>query len=218
MIQLKKVTPYYTAQIFQAIAINFAFCHKITDKSYEQCHLAVKCRDFLGDVIWSNSTKQPASIYSFHYDVNKDLPIDKDKTRLSLTFPDQQSMECFQKNFELVNEAGVKAGVEHSTFYITDDKLTLIVEADKLWQSAQWKFSLFGFYLKLASYPSFEGLGSPEKEYYPLLTPNIEKQLLSQIKEDKTILEDNMSKAHNFSGWVSVVKNQNPILNKLLLS
>jgi hypothetical protein len=77
---------------------------------------------------------------------------------------------------------------------------------------------LFGFYLKLASYPALSSLASPENDYYPLLTPNIEKKLLSQIKGDKNITSDNMSRAHNYSGWVSVVRNHNKELHNLLLA
>lgn len=216
-IKLIKVPAYYTSQIFQSVSITFAFVHKESEEEYKQLHLAIKCRDFLGDVVWANKTGKHVSIYSFQYDV-KSNPIDKDKTRLSLTFPEQKSFDNFVKNFEFVNSIGAKAGVEHSTFYLTDDPLSVIVEADAHWQSASWKFSLFSFYLKLCSYPSLTELSQPEEGYFQTLTPNIEKKFLTSIKKDVDHLYEGINQAHNYSGFVSISTNQNPEMYQLLLA
>ena len=163
-------------EIFQSLDIKFAFVSKIDDNSYKQLHLAVKCRDFLGDCIWSGVTKQIASIWSFKFDASK-TPIDTDKLRLSMKFPDKYSMENFIANFNILEHKEFLAHTKTSWWYPTDQDNTIIVEADPLWQSEVWKISLYSYYLKVISYKSTEDLMEPENRYAAILTKPIEEKL-----------------------------------------
>jgi len=205
------------AEIFQSLDIKFAFVSKIDDNSYKQLHLAVKCRDFLGDCIWSGITKQVASIWSFKFNASK-TPLDTDKLRLSMKFPDKYSMECFINNFYTLDQKDLLAGTFLSKWYPTDQDNTIIVEADPLWQSEVWKISLYSYYLKVISYKSIEGLMEPENRYAAILTKPIEEKLLSKIKTMQEVLNTTMMQAHNDSGFVTIIKgSNNKTMTKLLL-
>lgn len=208
MIKLLKVVADRASEIFQSLDIKFAFVVKENEDAYKQQHLASKCRDFLGDCIWSKEIDSPVSIYGFHY-TYKDTPYCLDKLQLSLTFPDKESKDCFINNFDYLQTKEMDSNIDGSTWAETDDELTLIVFADKAWQSAQWKLSLYTFYLKCFSYPTMADLQSPEDSYITTLTPEKEKVLLSYITKDVKHLHDNIHMAHNYSGFVSLLKKQN---------
>ncbi|MEO6066359.1 MAG: hypothetical protein ABIQ41_00090, partial [Gemmatimonadales bacterium] len=85
-VTLKLMPVIGLAEIFQTINLKFAF----VNEKYEQVTVPCICRDFLGDCIWSEKTKQPVSIYGFKYNYT-DNPYDLENLRLSLTFPDEES-------------------------------------------------------------------------------------------------------------------------------
>jgi len=220
MVTLIKAHNKYYSEIFQSISILMAFVTK-KDDTYTQLFSPVKCRDFLGDCIWSYKTKQPAQIYGFGFDYSQ-TPYDQNMLRMSLTFPDEQTLTNFATHQDFLHTIETRAflgfEVVHFTKLLsTNDPLTLILEADPIWQSSQWKLSLYTFYLKLMGYKDVTKPANPEKEYLPLLTPEIEAKLLDKVLQMEDNIGDGISQAHNYSGFVSVIKNQNKVLNQLLL-
>lgn len=203
------------AEIFQAVEVKLAFLNKV-GREYTQAHATVQCRDFLGDCIWAESVGKRAFIYSFEFDPTKQH-LDKDKVRLSLKFPDENTYNLFHTNFKSVQYKDSLAGVAISKLYKTNQPLTIIVEASKYWQSAQWKISLYTYYLKLACYPNFVATSKPEVDYQNELKIDYELKFLSKVKSKFHFLHEDIYSAHNKSGFVSICKNYNTYLNEKLL-
>jgi hypothetical protein len=202
-------------EIFQSIDVKFAF----VNSNYEEVSKPAKCRDFLGDCIWSYKTKKNVQIYGFNYSY-KDSPYDLETLRLSLTFPDFDTMKIFKSRWkEIISKKEKKAlGLTRKTEVLeTDQKLTLIVEADKLWQSNTWKLSLYTFYLKLACYKTLEEVQDPENRYIKILTKEKENRLLNNTNYNEEDLFDEIYEQHNQTGFVSIIKQQaKPNLNLLM--
>ena len=191
-------------EIFQSISLLFSFVTKKED-TYTQLFSPVKCRDFLGDVVWSKKTGQAVNIYGFNYDY-KQAPFDNDMLRMSLTFPNEETKINFVKNFPFLGEKQIQSATSAPHFFLTNDPLSIIIEADPIWQSAQWKLSLFTYYLKLMCYPDVNKPKDPEDKYAAILTPEIESKLLSQIHREEDFISSNIHEAHNYSGFVSIIK------------
>lgn len=205
------------AEIFQSLDIKFAFCTKIDDNTYKQQHLAIKCRDFLGDCIWSGITKQKVSIYSFRFNA-EETPLDTDKLRMSLKFPSKGSKSLFKKNIGFIHMREDMVGIPRTKIFTTNKPLTYIIESDSIWQSAVWKISLFSFYLKLISYKDTLFLEEPEDVYFKELIQNgNEEKFLKQIYNTEESLALDMRTAHNMSGFYSIMRNSNKAMNKILL-
>lgn len=213
-IKAKQIQHY--AEIFQSINLKISFVNQ-KDNEFHQIFQGVKCRDFLGDCIWSKKTGNKAQIYSFGYNY-KETPFDDDALKLSLTFPNEETKNNFITNFKYLTDKEIhEANVKESELYLTDDKDTIIIVADKVWQSCVWKISLFTFYLKLISYSDVQKPQKPEDYYLTVLTPEIEKKFLKQINNETEHTSNDIHMAHNYSGFVSIIKNQNKEMNKLLL-
>lgn len=218
MITIKKYPTESLAEIFQSLDIKFSFLNKIDNTTYKQIHTEVKCRDFLGDVLWSKFTKNNTYIYRFKFDYNQ-ANLDEDKLRLSLKFPDIESKNNFINNIDKLNNLFKSCGVEPTFFLETHNAAYLIIEADPAWQSNIWKLSLFTFYLKVFSYKSTRSLKSPENKYIRVLTPTIKRKLFKQIKnKTEEFYYDTISETHNFSGFYSIIeKNYDSKMNEILL-
>lgn len=218
-VKLIKIKQKYTAEIFQSLDIKFSFVKKIDSNTYEQVSNPIKCRDFLGDCIWSKSSGKAANIYGFYYNY-QDTPYDLDKLRLSLTFPDLESLDNFKNNISTIKDIENKYKISPSKIKKTDDEYTLIIESSKVWQSARWKLSLFTFLIKCMSYKTINDLQSPEDSYITVLTEEVKHKLMSKVKrfnKEVPANENDIHTVHNYSGFVSICKNQNKEMNKLLL-
>lgn len=216
-INLNLATGNRAAEIFQSLEIKFAFTSKIDDLTYNQLHLAIKCRDFLGDCIWSGKVNKPASIYNFSFDA-KNTPLDMYKLRMSLKFPSKESKAFFKKNIGFIHVREDMLGIEHTKIITTNKPLTYIIESDSIWQSAVWKISLFTFYLKLISYKDTTLLEDPEDKYFKELMYNHnEEKLLKQVHNHNEILANSINTAHNNSGFLSIIQNRNKVMNQILL-
>ena len=65
---------YHTAQIYSK-GFEFAFA-SAKGKGYKQACTFVYCKDFLHDAVWAAVNKTKWSVYGFHYDSKKDVPLD----------------------------------------------------------------------------------------------------------------------------------------------
>ncbi len=197
----------FLSEINQSMDIKFSFVHKIDDNNYEQIMTEVKCRDFLGDLMYSKTYSKPVDTYGFQYDYSKN-PYDEDKLRMSLKFPNEETKNNFLTNsINLIRDIEKKANVEPSVFYHIKDSNYLIIESDKHWQSEVWKLSLFTYYLKIASYKDLSCITQPELYYKNRLdTSKKEDYLLSKLTLDnKDKISENIREAHNDSGFISLI-------------
>jgi hypothetical protein len=213
---IKYPNPTRYSEILQSISLLFSFVSK-KGEEYHQLFHPVKCRDFLGDCIWSKKTGNQANIYSFYYNY-KEAPYDTDMLRMSLTFPTYEVLEYFKNNFIWITKKENDYKIKHNSHYFsTKGNPTLIIEADPIWQSSTWKLSLFTYYLKLMCYEDIKQLKNPESEYARLLTPKIEDKLLSKLHSDEEVIPSTIDIAHNFSGFVSICRGQNKEMHQILL-
>lgn len=203
------------AEIFQSLDIKFAF----VNKNMEQVTVPAKCRDFLGDCIFSRRYKKEVSIYSFTYDY-KEKPFDD--CRFSLKFPDSSSMNNFINNINYLHEKEKQAGVSLTKIFETDQKNTLVVQGSNYWINSVWKVSLYTFYLKVISYKTLASVQNPENEYLSKLTPEKEAAMLSKIKGRKLdhFPDLGTNKVHNYHGFYSMIrwgKTYNPVTTAFVL-
>lgn len=198
-INLVKHSGLNLAEIFQSLDIKFAF----VNRKYEEVSAPAKCRDFLGDCIFSRKTKQKVGIWGFKYDY-KDTPYDD--CRFSLKFPTTESKDNFIANLSYLHTKEKQAGVKLSKVYETQLDNTLVIEGSNWWISTIWKVSLYTFYLKVMSYKTPQEVKSPENDYIKYLTQEKENKMLSKIKTKVEYLPTNTNSAHNYMGFVSLIQ------------
>lgn len=188
------------AEIFQTIAIQIAH----VNSDYEQVHQPGKCRDFLGDMMWSRKYDKHMVQYGLCYEYSKN-PYDTEVLRLSLKFPTEETYSSFIEHLPYLHEKEDRAGLPHSVLLETDQPYTLIIEGNKAWQGCVWKLSLYTFYLKVMSYKDMTDLNNPEKGYMSLLKPDLEEILLKNITNDDNPIAVSLSDNHNGSGFVTLL-------------
>lgn len=204
MINLTNVygNDFSLAEIFQSMDIKFAY---VNDK-YQRVHQPCKCRDFLGDMIWSRKKGQAIQIYGLSYNF-AEHPYDTEVTRFALNFPSSQSAENFKKNIGYIHAREKKYNVPTiSKILDTTTPNVLIIESDKVWQSDGWKLSLYTFYIKLMSYDDVANPKSPESRYLKALTPEKEHQFLSHLFSDfPDSLHNELYYSHNYCGFFTAL-------------
>lgn len=199
-INLIKIKVKSLSELFQSLDIKFAW----VNHKFEEVSTPAKCRDFLGDCIWSKKTGKKAFIYDFVYNY-KTSPFDD--CRFSLKFPDEFSKTNFIKNLPYLYKREKQAGVKLSKIFETQEKNTLVIEGSNTWINATWKISLYTFYLKVMSYDNAANVLSPENGYIKHLTGGKETVLLSKIRYlRKEYIPSDISSAHNYMGFVSLIK------------
>jgi len=213
---LTKHKEKHTAEAFQSLDVKFAFLNKVKNNKYKQIHTEIKCRDFLGDCLWGTTTRNKVNIYGFTFNPIKSI-ISQEGLFLSLLFPDNNSMSDFKTNFPTLREKERQLGLVLSEMIETDKERTLIISADKVWQSAIWKLSLYTFYLKVISYETPSCAEDPENGYLDVLSPDKEEKLLSKLHDNNEVLYETIHLAHNYSGFVSILTDRNKVMNRVLL-
>lgn len=197
-------------EIFQSIDVKFAF----VNKKGTEVSCPAKCRDFLGDCLWSKATGKVVSIYSFLYSFKK-KPYDVDTLRLSLHFPNDETKELFIKNINNLNAIESIAMVWIKTLiYETQYKNILVIEADKVWQSAIWKLSLYTFICKLCCYEDETKIGTPESNYFPEYNKNKEILFKKLLDKTKDYWYDNIHDTHERSGFYNLCKKTTHLYHK----
>lgn len=196
------------SEIFQSLNMKFSFVNR-----NKQVSMPAKCRDFLGDCIWSRVQEKPVDIYGFQYDYKK-TPYMLSKTKLSIKFPNKATKANFMSHLEYLHEKEKIAKVTLTNIIETDDKDVVVVEGSKHWQEHPWKLALYTFYLKVMSMNDTNKIiTNPEDTYWNKIKPN-EDILLSLVKksQDYSWYEDIYTQ-HNCSGVISMLNRSNNILS-----
>ena len=197
----KYADDYDLCEIFQSLNIKFSM---VNNKGVQIC-APHKCRDFLGDIIWSKKTGKKVSIYGFNYN-HKTAPKDETVTRLSMKFPSLVTRKTFIKNMKVFNERLTSFGAEPCKI-MTAGTHTLVVEGDKCWQSVSWKMSFYTFYLKVMAYKSVDELKDPEDIYWEKLqkNPEVEALFWKNINNPYEYISGNIGEQHNNTGFFSIM-------------
>lgn len=223
---VKKSPDAYLSEIGQSLNVKFSFA--TIDKTKNEVlrlHDWVKCRDFLGDVLYANAAKKTTSIYGFI--VNPELvKIAAKNTIMVVQFPDTISKQAFLANYEAILHPIEKANKLKKLTVVddTDDKNVIVVVSDKFWQQAIWLISLYSYLLKSSCYKyknvvqwrdEVVAKGVTETSYMKKVYPYWEKvidQLHAVWFKDKEptglkVENKDISNVHNNCGFVAVIGN-----------
>lgn len=197
------------AEIPQTSSTKFAFVHKKEDGSYEEQFYPVKCRDFLGDAVYTTHSGKPSSIYRFSFNGK----VDTDKTRLAIHFGNPKEYQNFLKKYELLHKIEETNGFEQTTVQVVTENVILLIEGDKAWIESVWAISLYTFLLRCASYSgdslftvpegSNEAMYKTRVEKLDLLLDNV-RNILDATKTPLGWTEDSIGAVHNSSGFTSL--------------
>lgn len=196
------------SEIFQSLDMKFSFVNR-----NKQVSMPAKCRDFLGDCIWSRVQEKPVYIYGFQYDYKK-TPYMLSKTKLSIKFPNKDTKSNFVNHLEYLHEKEKIAKVSLTKVIETDDKDTVVVEGSKHWQEHPWKLALYTFYLKVMSMNNTNKITiDPETKYWKKIQPK-EALLLFLVKKTQNYeWHLDIYSQHNKSGVISMLNKYNNILS-----
>lgn len=206
---------------FQALELKFSFGRLDTDNTVKQIHAWVKCRDYFGDVLMSNSDGEKRKIYGFTYDPEKDIPVHVDNLVMLLQFPNKEMQETFLNNKSILDEIDKKNQQTPAVFHKTDDKNVLMMVASPFWQQSIVMISFYTYILKImcAEYIErnnwqkeiLQHSSWPEGRYADRLGENLAiicDHIYNIYKNDFNITgfeEDcKIENLHNYSGFLSV--------------
>lgn len=141
---------YTYNEIFQSLTIKFAFAliNKKTE-TITPIYLPAKCREYLGDVVWSMESQKPSNIYSFTFDPKK-TPITKSKTILYVEYPNVESRKFALDNINVMNHYEFALGFDPSLVVEVNakGKLALAYIGDKMWQKKSFAISYYSLLIK----------------------------------------------------------------------
>lgn len=116
-----------------------------------------KCKDFFGDMFWSNDRKEKVAIYGFIWTPNQDGGVlDKDMLVVSLRLKDKSTHEDHKiKKKEvdslrsLLDRFNTPLGYTECIAELSDDEKNIIVQFDKRWCQNPYAISCLFFILRL---------------------------------------------------------------------
>lgn len=216
----------YLNEIGQSLNVKFSFA-KVNGDNVERLHEWVKCRDFLGDVVYAMSAKVVTDIYNFV--VNPAVfTTDQETTTMLMLFPTKVARDAFLANYEhIVHAVEKKNKIALTKVTLTNEDLVVCVQGHKFWQRAVWLISLYSYLLKCSCYPYKNVVewrkevvekGVTESGYMMTVQKNWEvfedklKKILGRTKHPVGVDTTKISTIHNHNGFVSVLGR--PQINK----
>lgn len=139
------------SEIFQSVEIKFSFGRIIGPGEVEQVHEFVKCRDFLGDVIYAHKNDVTTSIYGMTFDPKKQA-IHDDHLVLLLKFPSKDMVKTFRANTEIIDQCNRNNKVMPMGIEETEDDKILLTFSDRAWQRNMPLLSYYTFLMKVMGY------------------------------------------------------------------
>jgi len=170
---------------YQQVGVYFSFISAPKD-GFKQCHPLVKCRDFLQDaircsILTNEVTK--CSIYGFIYNRDINPPIDLLKTRLLVTYKDEQSdiINCSIKmmyglklinHYEEIMEIKVKTRLKQINHVDFKSPIWLFTGSN-IWIKSPILISLYTLLIRLGDKKiEFTNNDNLEEQYLKLLDAN----------------------------------------------
>lgn len=207
------------AEIPQTSKTKFSFLKEESDHFVELFY-PVKCRDFLGDSVYSTNEGKSFITFGFQSPTN----LDKDKTKLRITSEDTQEIQNILKNLDYLTNIEVKNKFTPTVVLYAEPDIILL--GDPKWISNVATISLYSYLIRRLAYIN----PKPGK-----ITSGNELDYEQRLGENYQILLDNISKiaipvinstgwsdtspscVHNSSGFVSLFRQltNNNTLSKL---
>lgn len=197
--------PYKLNEISQTKSLRFNLLAPKPDspKELEAFHPAIKCRDYFSDVLHYKQFNQSISIYGFNLEPSQNK-LDMKKTRLLIHFPEGDSIKLFIDQFELLLEE------EHNWFdlppiqlyAVKGNKNSLILIADKFYQSMTQLMSLLTLWCRFSAYPH-----KADEKLMEGITTGVDANYITKLRESdyekKVCLlpKINMGKMPSLSGF-----------------
>jgi len=199
-------------EITQNSKTKFSFLDEKEDH-FVELFSPVKCRDFLGDCIFSKHTGKYETIYGFKAPTELNL----DKTKLLITSENEEDISNIRKNLSYLLKIEAKNKLEPTIIVdlepTEDTTPKIVLIGDSKWMANVATISLYSYLIRRLSYedpkPNKIKEGN-EKEYEDKLGKNY-KTLLNNISKIAIPVinntgwnETNISCAHNSSGFVAL--------------
>lgn len=139
------------AEIPQTIETKFSYATILGDGNIQRHHEWVKCRDFLGDVLYANRYESEVSIYNFKASPQRTPVIPGQVFHLLVKFPSPAIRDTFIKNFTMiVNTYEIFNDISYTTY----KKLrgALLLTCGGFWSRNTVAMSFFTYLLKVCCY------------------------------------------------------------------
>lgn len=146
-------------EIYQSVAMKFAFASFDGAGNILQTHPWIKCRDYLHDAIRTQLTGKIADIYGFMFEKGKNPDINLNKTELLVSQQNISNVEEFQTNItkalKLINFYEDLVGVENSSIRKVEADIkrkynhVWLFDGPKFWITAPHLISMLTFLLRL---------------------------------------------------------------------
>lgn len=217
-------------EISQLSKTNFTFLNKVGTKEYKELFYPVKCRDFLGDVLFSEKYKVPVLKYNFSYNP-EESKIDRKSTLLGVPVGNEEIKKKILDNLYKLHEIEKKNGIKLTKVSSVSDTY-LIFAGSTFWQSRLWLISLYtniirglehdiNFFNYLDPHIKYDGyteltyfsdLGKQKLEFLLNNLRNIRafSNTIHGYKKDVT----DLTNIHNNTGFSSLFSGNNYYANK----
>lgn len=199
----------------QFIDISLSFCKKINEITLEEITPKFHCRDFIGDVLLYEETKQPFKIYGFTSNHIKDK-IDRDKIRFLITF--NKNIEInIHKNIRILHRIEKQLKRKKTIISPTNNQLIFLIEGDSWWLKSNIHISFYTYLLKCITH-KLENI-----DFWQLELKGNEKEYFNRIKDNWNFFlnwiryfkpfngvsgfekSSSIANHHHYSGFVSLI-------------
>ncbi len=165
----------HLCEIGQATGIQYSFL----SSDNKQCHMWIKCRDFLHDALRSYITGKKEDIFGFSYELGVNPPLDTDNMRLMVRRQSPAGDKDASKNTWDMIESALSilhcvekhSKIDPSNLYrVADEKDMYVFEGASDWMGSTFMISLYTFLIRLGgkkiSFKSKKDLDSELKKLY----------------------------------------------------
>jgi hypothetical protein len=170
--------------------LRWAFVNRV-DSGFQQITQFCMCRDFLHDIVHAQYTNGSVAIYGMSF-VAQETPLNLDKIRMALSFPDKKSKEYFLTNIPFLSNVEKNASLSPTVFYEDEKTGKLILEGDSFWCSNSVLVSLYTFLHRLMCYEKMQPKDGNDAKYLANLQVPLDK-ILKQLPS--------LGGTSSFHGW-----------------
>lgn len=205
--------------------INWAvgLAEKKEDGTFDVVLQGASCRTYSADAMYFDKVHSEYSAKGrFHYcRFDKKFNYNNGKFYVIASFHKEMAETFVNKGIDYLHKKEEEAGVYPCKVYtIQGAPQTFLIEASKKWKKNIWKYVLYTFYIKTASYSNPK---TCDPNYWSVLTEEKEKILLSNVKKNiKEIFDTSVygsslkDNVHECTGFISILTGHNDPMAKLL--
>jgi hypothetical protein len=140
----------------------------------------VKCKDYLGDILYSKKFGAPARVYGFDFDYTK-VKDNPEFLELAVKFGNSE-FEMFRQNLGVLHRIEEQNGLILSEVFETEKANTVVFIADPFWKSDTHYLSLYSWLIRLFTYKKLTNdfITELEEEYKKNYSPEISRWNLNR--------------------------------------